>query len=130
MGLTSGKQCGRFGSQCIIPPGQHPCCLARRGVRTVSRGREFSGLEATPDSPISCDGLALVSRDHGARHRVGSSGRSARADRYAYIPLIGIFVIVVSGYSDWADSKQIGLGWRMATATIILAALSFLTARR
>jgi tetratricopeptide (TPR) repeat protein len=57
-------------------------------------------------------------------------GDQARADRYAYIPLIGIFVIVVWGASDWADSKQIGLGWRMATATIILAALSFLTVRQ
>ena len=57
-------------------------------------------------------------------------GDQARADRYAYIPLIGIFVIVVWSAADWADSKQIGLRWRMATATIILAALSFLTARQ
>jgi hypothetical protein len=57
-------------------------------------------------------------------------GDQARADRYAYIPLIGIFVIVVWSASDWADSRQIGLRWRMATATIILAALSFLTARQ
>jgi protein O-mannosyl-transferase len=57
-------------------------------------------------------------------------GDQARADRYAYIPLIGIFVIVVWGAADWADSKQIGLRWRIATAAIILAALSFLTARQ
>ena len=39
-------------------------------------------------------------------------GDQARADRYAYIPLIGIFVMVVWGAADWADSKKIGLAWR------------------
>jgi len=57
-------------------------------------------------------------------------GDQARADRYAYIPLIGIFVIVVWSAADWADNKQIGVRWRVATATIILAALSLLTARQ
>jgi len=57
-------------------------------------------------------------------------GDQALADRYAYIPLIGIFVIVVWGVADWADSKQIGFRWRIATATIVLVALSFLTVRQ
>jgi tetratricopeptide (TPR) repeat protein len=57
-------------------------------------------------------------------------GDQAMADRYAYIPLIGVFVMVVWGAADWADKKQIGFGARIATATIILAALSFLTARQ
>jgi protein O-mannosyl-transferase len=57
-------------------------------------------------------------------------GNQARADRYAYIPMIGIFVMVVWGAADWADNKKIGLQWRMATSTIILAALSFLTLRQ
>jgi tetratricopeptide (TPR) repeat protein len=57
-------------------------------------------------------------------------GDQARADRYAYIPLIGIFVIVVWSAADWADSQQIGFRWRMATATVILAALSFLSTRQ
>jgi Flp pilus assembly protein TadD len=57
-------------------------------------------------------------------------GDQARADRYAYIPLIGIFVIVVWSAADWADGKRIGFRWRVATAIIILAALSFLTARQ
>ena len=57
-------------------------------------------------------------------------GDQARADRYAYIPLIGIFVMVVWGAADWADSKKIGLAWRRATATIILVVLSLLTLRQ
>jgi hypothetical protein len=54
-------------------------------------------------------------------------GDQARADRYAYIPLIGIFVMVVWGATDWADGKSINLQWRTATAVTILASLSFLT---
>jgi tetratricopeptide (TPR) repeat protein len=57
-------------------------------------------------------------------------GDQAMADRYAYIPLIGVFVIVVWGAADCADKKQIGFRWRMATAAVILAALSLLAARQ
>ena len=57
-------------------------------------------------------------------------GDQGRADRYAYIPLIGIFVMVVWSAADWADNKQIGFPWRVATATIILAALSLITVRQ
>jgi tetratricopeptide (TPR) repeat protein len=57
-------------------------------------------------------------------------GDQAMADRYAYIPLIGIFVMAVWSAADWADKKQIAPRWRIATATIILATLSFLTARQ
>jgi protein O-mannosyl-transferase len=57
-------------------------------------------------------------------------GDQAMADRYAYIPLIGIFVMIVWGAADWADKKQIALQWRMAVATIILVALLFLTVRQ
>jgi protein O-mannosyl-transferase len=57
-------------------------------------------------------------------------GDQARADRYAYIPLIGIFVMVVWGAADWALHQQIGFRWRVASAAIILAVLSLLTARQ
>ena len=36
-------------------------------------------------------------------------GDQAMADRYAYIPLIGIFVMIAWGAADLADSSQIGL---------------------
>jgi len=57
-------------------------------------------------------------------------GNQAMADRYAYIPLIGIFVMVVWSSADWVDKKQIAPQWRIATAAIILAILSFLTVRQ
>ncbi len=57
-------------------------------------------------------------------------GDQAVADRYAYVPLIGIFVMVVWSAADWADSKKINLQWRAAIALTILCILSFLTWRQ
>jgi tetratricopeptide (TPR) repeat protein len=57
-------------------------------------------------------------------------GDQAMADRYAYIPLIGVFVMLVWGVADWADSKQIHAGWRAAAAVVILAVFSFFTWRQ
>ncbi len=57
-------------------------------------------------------------------------GQQAMADRYAYVPLIGIFVMLVWGADDWADSKKIHLPARVAAAAIILTGLSILTWRQ
>jgi protein O-mannosyl-transferase len=57
-------------------------------------------------------------------------GDQAMADRYAYIPLIGIFVMIVWGAADLADSRQIGLSARMIPAACVLLALSFATNRQ
>jgi protein O-mannosyl-transferase len=57
-------------------------------------------------------------------------GDQAMADRYAYLPLIGIFMMIVWGAADAADRRQINLPLRAATAFVILAALSFLTRRQ
>ena len=57
-------------------------------------------------------------------------GQQAMADRYAYVPLIGIFVMLVWGVTDWADSKKINLPARAAAAAIILTGLSILTWRQ
>jgi hypothetical protein len=57
-------------------------------------------------------------------------GDQAMADRYAYIPLLGIFVMVVWSAADWAERKQINLQLRVATAVLILAVLSFQTWRQ
>jgi len=37
-------------------------------------------------------------------------GDQAMADRYAYIPLVGIFVMIAWGVADLADSRHLGLG--------------------
>jgi tetratricopeptide (TPR) repeat protein len=57
-------------------------------------------------------------------------GDQAMADRYGYIPLIGIFVMAVWGVADVADAAAINFRWRAAFAVTILSALSFLTWRQ
>jgi len=57
-------------------------------------------------------------------------GDQAMADRYGYLPLIGIFVMAVWGLSDLADRERINFGPRAATAAIVLGLLSFLTWRQ
>lgn len=57
-------------------------------------------------------------------------GDQSMADRYAYIPVLGIFVIVVWGAADWADRVSISLQFRSAVAMIVLAVLSFVTWRQ
>jgi hypothetical protein len=57
-------------------------------------------------------------------------GDQAMADRYGYIPLIGIFVMTVWGAADAADRRQVNLRLRIATAVMILAVLAFLTWRQ
>ena len=57
-------------------------------------------------------------------------GDQAMADRYAYVPLIGIFVMIAFGAADWAE----GYNWRTLPQTIpaacILVALFVLTHRQ
>ena len=57
-------------------------------------------------------------------------GKQAMADRYGYLPLIGIFVMTVWALGDLADRNQVSLSLRLATATIVLSLLSFLTWRQ
>jgi protein O-mannosyl-transferase len=49
------------------------------------------------------------------------------ADRYAYIPLIGIFVAVVWEASALADRARLGVALRAIAAGLILTALAFTT---
>jgi len=57
-------------------------------------------------------------------------GDQAMADRYAYIPLIGIFIMLAWGAADLADLLHIGLSARMIPAACILLALAFATHRQ
>jgi len=52
-------------------------------------------------------------------------GDQALADRYAYLPLIGIFVIVVWGTADVAEALRLRPQWIGATAAVALGALLF-----
>ena len=57
-------------------------------------------------------------------------GEYAMADRYAYIPLIGIFVMTAWGVADWADAKRVRTVWLTIPALCVLAALAFVTSRQ
>ena len=57
-------------------------------------------------------------------------GDQDMADRYAYLPLVGIFVMVVWGLGDWVRARGVKLRWCVTTAAIILTALSALTWRQ
>jgi len=52
-------------------------------------------------------------------------GVQAMADRYAYIPLLGIFVIVCWGAADLLESWRVPAAVTLATSVIVLAATSF-----
>jgi Flp pilus assembly protein TadD len=56
-------------------------------------------------------------------------GEAAMADRYAYIPLIGIFVMIAFGFADWEAEKKSGAGPAIA-AEIVLIALALTTHRQ
>ena len=57
-------------------------------------------------------------------------GDQAMADRYAYTPLIGIFVMVAWGAAELTARRQVSLQLCAAIAAVILATLSFLTWRQ
>jgi len=57
-------------------------------------------------------------------------GAQSRADRYTYIPMIGVFVAVVWLLSDIADSKAVAMRWRVGVPVIVLVALSLVTWRQ
>jgi len=54
-------------------------------------------------------------------------GEQAIADRYAYIPLIGIFVMIVWGAADLADSRQLAFAPRAKVAAVVLGVLVLFT---
>jgi len=57
-------------------------------------------------------------------------GNAAMADRYAYIPLIGIFVMTVWGLDDLADAERVRMVWRLVPGLCVLAALGLTTSRQ
>ena len=51
-------------------------------------------------------------------------GAQSMADRYAYLPLIGLFIMICWGISDWAGQRHLSTAWLAAPS---LAALVILT---
>lgn len=54
-------------------------------------------------------------------------GDQGMADRYAYLPCIGIFIAAVWGLADVAQVRRIEPRWSAAAACAVLLVLSFLT---
>jgi protein O-mannosyl-transferase len=54
-------------------------------------------------------------------------GDAAMADRYAYFPLIGIFIMIAWGLPDLADKFQLSRVWRAAPALGVTIALALAT---
>jgi tetratricopeptide (TPR) repeat protein len=57
-------------------------------------------------------------------------GDQAMADRYAYIPLLGIFLMVVFGLADLADVRHVPLRFRAAASAVVLVILVVLSWRQ
>jgi len=57
-------------------------------------------------------------------------GAAAMADRYAYLPFIGLFVCVVFGIAELARERKLRAAWIGVPAVLILLTLGTLTARQ
>ncbi len=57
-------------------------------------------------------------------------GEAARADRYAYIPLIGIFLLFAFALADLANAEQVGVAWRWGFIAALLITLAAFTHRQ
>ena len=57
-------------------------------------------------------------------------GNQAMADRYAYIPFVGVFLMLTWLLADWAKARQISVTWLAIPAISCLLALGILTYRQ
>jgi len=57
-------------------------------------------------------------------------GGQALADRYVYIPFIGLFVMMVWTVTEWAGGRRIPAAWLAITSAIVLVALAAVTHRQ
>ncbi len=57
-------------------------------------------------------------------------GRQAMADRYAYLPLIGIFIMVCWGLSELADERRVPVAALAAASCIVVLALGVVAHRQ
>jgi protein O-mannosyl-transferase len=54
-------------------------------------------------------------------------GEQAMADRYAYLPFVGIFLILCWGVPEWASQYHVPRSWLAISAATVLSALSLST---
>ncbi len=56
--------------------------------------------------------------------------KQAMADRFAYVPLIGIFIMIAWGLDDWVEARKIRSVWRVIPTLCVLTALGCVTLRQ
>ena len=54
-------------------------------------------------------------------------GGQAMADRHTYVPLIGVFIMLVWGSGELADHLRLGKIWRLSTGLCVVGSLAVLT---
>ena len=57
-------------------------------------------------------------------------GTQAMADRYAYLPFVGLFLMICWGAADWASQRRLPAALLPAVSAVILAALMMMTYRQ
>jgi protein O-mannosyl-transferase len=50
-------------------------------------------------------------------------GGQAMADRYAYLPFIGLFIMVCWGLSEWAQQQRLSSAWLAGASAVVLVML-------
>jgi len=54
-------------------------------------------------------------------------GRHTMADRFMYVPLIGVFILLVWGCTQWVEGSQVKKGWGIGATVFLLLGLSINT---
>jgi protein O-mannosyl-transferase len=57
-------------------------------------------------------------------------GTQAMADRYAYLPMIGLFIMICWGIGEWAQELQISLVWQRTAGIVLLVVLAAIAHRQ
>ena len=57
-------------------------------------------------------------------------GVQAMADRYAYLPFVGLFIMVCWQISEWVERSNVHLIWRWAASVTVLLALAVVARRQ
>ncbi len=61
---------------------------------------------------------------------VGYQGMQGMADRYAYLPFIGLFIMVCWGVSEWSERRHLAVAWLAGVSVVVLLALTVVAHRQ
>lgn len=58
---------------------------------------------------------------------IGYLGRQGMADRYAYLPFIGLFLMICWGVAEWVRDHHLSPAWLAVASVVVLLVLAVLT---